>query len=156
MDFIDLIDERNDILESDIQFLYETHPYLIDPRFINAKVIPQYPLPTGFADIVVFIGEEIVVIELKIDPIIPKYILQLNGYLEDFKKKFPSHLISGIIIGKSPKTKVNGLISSLKFKVQIKILKEDIPVHVKICKDCRLASSDENETCEHCSCKEWL
>lgn len=148
--------ENHDILERDIQQLYEKYPYLIDRRFFSAKINSQYPLPSGFADIVIFLNAEIIAVELKIDSLIPKYVLQLNGYMEDLREKFPSSTISGILIGKSPITNMLSLLKSLQFSVQIKILEQDLPIMVKICKKCRLANSVHTNKCEFCSCESWL
>ncbi|MFX1295489.1 MAG: hypothetical protein ACFFD2_11655 [Promethearchaeota archaeon] len=156
MDFFGILNDDEKILERDIQFIYETHPYLIDPRFLNAKVTPQYSLPSGYADIVLFLNDEIIVIELKINPLIPQYVLQLNEYMKDLSKEFSSRSISGVLIGKSPKMDIDTLISNLNFPVEIKILKEDIPIKIKICKNCRLANPNKNEQCHFCSCTEWI
>ena len=45
--------------EKQIQILYQTHPYLIESEFLNKKVIPQYHLLSGFADIAIFMEDEI-------------------------------------------------------------------------------------------------
>lgn len=149
-------DPDDEILEYDIQLLYQQYPYLIDRRFLNVSVTPQYPLPSGFADLVVFLDQEVIAIELKIDPLLPKYALQLYDYLQDLHLKFPNHQISGILLGKAPKTDITPLLSSLSFPIQVKILVKDVPIHVRICKSCRLAIPSKSESCTFCSCHEWL
>ncbi len=155
MDFSNIFEDDH-LSERDIQLLYETHPYLIDPKFLNAKIHPQYPLPSGFADIVIFQAHALTVIELKIDPLLPKHVLQLNEYMQDLHKLFPSKAISGILIGQPPKNSLTPLLSNLNFPVQIKILKDDVPIAIKTCKNCRLANPSTNKTCNFCSCNEWL
>ncbi|MHA1658410.1 MAG: endonuclease NucS domain-containing protein [Promethearchaeota archaeon] len=151
------LDEDETLTEKKIQFLYQTHPYLIEKQFLNQKTIPQYPLPSGFADIVVFLEKEIIVIELKIDPLKVKHLLQLNEYLEDFKKEIDNNIkIRGILIGKKPKTDFKKSIKNLKFEVKIIVLNKEIPTKVKICKNCRLVNNTMNSNCEYCHNDEFL
>ncbi|MHA1381484.1 MAG: endonuclease NucS domain-containing protein [Candidatus Helarchaeota archaeon] len=154
--YTDFFEENDKIGENDIQFLYQTHPYLIDPRFSRENIQYQYPLPSGFADIVAFLETTIIVVELKINKIIPQDILQLNGYMEDLQKKFPKKEISGMIIGKKPTRSKEFLVNSLNFHVDFKILGVDIPIKIKICKNCRKANHNKNVKCVFCSTSDWL
>ena len=95
--------DKDSISEKEIQILYQTHPYLIEKKFLDQKTVPQYTFPSGFADIVVFLENEIVVIELKVDPLENSHLLQLSGYLEDAKREFKNAKLRGILIGKAPK-----------------------------------------------------
>jgi len=146
------LDGGKKISEKEIQILYQTHPYLIEREFLNKKIIPQYTLRSGFADIVVFLEEEIVVVELKVDPLEISHLLQLNGYLEDFKHEFKKiKKIRGILIGKEPKENLNGSIEALSFEVKIIILKKEISTEIKLCENCRLANDIDNLKCFNCS-----
>jgi len=51
-------------------------------------------LPSDFADIVIFLENEIVAIELKIDPLEISHLLQLYGYLENLKKEIRKNIKS--------------------------------------------------------------
>jgi len=55
----------------------------LEIKIKEKKVIPQYPLPSGFADIVVFLENEISIIELKIEELSDSHVLQLEGYLKE-------------------------------------------------------------------------
>ncbi len=156
MDFFELIGPRSTLLERDIQKLYQTYPYLLDPKFLEAHVTPQYPLPSGYADLAIFQPEEITIVELKIDPLGPQYILQLNGYLSDMAEKFPAAGISGILIGQAPKTNMAQLLANLGYPIKIKILEEEVPVKIKICRNCRRANDYRKGWCDYCSCVRWL
>lgn len=150
-------DEDSKISEKEIQILYQTHPYLIEKRFLNQKVIPQYPLPSGFADIIAILKDEVVVIELKVEPLENIHLLQLNGYLEDSKiefKKFSK--FRGILIGKSPKDDLNETIKVLSFEVKFLILSKDVPLKIKICEKCRLANDINNNKCVFCDNTSFL
>ncbi len=137
--------------EKEIQILYQTHPYLIEKKFLNQKTIPQYTFPSGFADILVFLENEIVVIELKVDPLENSHLLQLIGYLEDAKREFEKIKLRGILIGKAPKNDLNKTLKYLPFRVKIMILKRDISTKIKICDNCRLANDIKNSKCIFCS-----
>jgi len=67
------------LLEREIQQLYQTHPYFIDGKFVGAQITPQSPQPSGFADLAIFQPDEITIVELKIDQLIPQYVLQLGS-----------------------------------------------------------------------------
>jgi len=81
------------ISEKEIQSLLETHPYLIEPQFLNKPVESQKALKSGFADLVVYLENETVIIELKVVPLDNKAVLQLNGYLEDMREQLPHGLL---------------------------------------------------------------
>lgn len=150
-------DKEAKITEKEVQILYQTHPYLIEKQFLNQKVIPQYPLPSGFADIMVFLRDEVVVIELKVEPLENTHLLQLNEYLEDSKEDFKSYSkFRGILIGKSPKEDLNETLKVLSFYVQILILSKDIPLKIKICGNCRLANDWNNLKCKYCFSDSFL
>ncbi len=140
------------ITESEIQILYQTHPYLVEQDFLNRKIIPQYTLTSGFADIVVFLDDEIVVIELKVVPLEISHLLQLYGYLEDIKQEFIDiKKVRGILIGKEPKENLNSSIEALLYEVKIIILKKEISIKIKFCENCRLANDIDNLICFYCS-----
>ena len=139
------------ISEKEIQILYQTHPYLIEKKFLNQKTVPQYTFPSGFADIMVFLENEIVVIELKVDPLENSHLLQLSGYLEDAKREFKNVKLRGILIGKTPKSDLKNALNILPFKVKIMILKRDISTKIKICDNCRLANDKNDSKCSFCS-----
>ena len=143
--------DEDPISEKEIQILYQTHPYLIEKKFLNQKTIPQYTFPSGFADIVVFLENEIVVIELKVDPLENSHLLQLSGYLEDAKREFKNVKLRGILIGKAPKNDLNKTLNILPYRIKIMILKRDIPTKIKICDNCRLANDINNSKCKFCS-----
>ena len=137
--------------EKEIQILYQTHPYLIEKKFLNQKIIPQYTFPSGFADILVFLENEIVVIELKVDPLENSHLLQLSGYLEDAKREFKNIKLRGILIGNPAKSDLKNALKILPFNVKIMILKRDISTKIKICDNCRLANDIKNSKCIFCS-----
>lgn len=146
------LDEENSVTEKEIQTLYQTHPYLIEKQFLNQKIIAQYRLPTGFADLVIFLKKEIVVIELKIEPLEIKHLLQLNGYLEDIGQEFGDNKkIRGILIGKECKSDLNKALKTIQFEIKILILEKDICTKIKICENCRLANDIKNLECFNCS-----
>jgi len=146
------IDDENNITEKDIQILYQTHPYLIEQQFLNQKTVPQYSLPSGYADIVIFLNEEIVVIELKVESLNNSHLLQLNEYLEDIYQEFGDiKRIRGILIGKEPMHSLETSIRSLNFEIKILILEDDICTEIKICNNCRLANNINNFSCFNCS-----
>ena len=144
------------IPESELQSLLEVHPYLINTNFLNATLEPQKHLKSGISDLVFYLNNEIIVVELKIVPLDFEATLQLNGYLEDVKQLFPEKSISGILVGERPKDKILNLIDTLEFQIEIKNLHEDIPVEIKICNECRKASCKTKKKCFFCSCEEWL
>ena len=144
------------ISEKEIQILYQTYPYLIEKKFLNQKTVPQYPLPSGFADIIVFLDDEIVIIELKVEPLENPHILQLNGYLEDVKREFKNVRIRGILIGKTPKNDLDKALNILPFKIKMMILNRDIYTKIKICDNCRLANDIKNIKCIFCSSNSFL
>ena len=137
--------------EKEIQILYQTHPYLIEKLFLNQKTVPQYTFPSGFADIMVFLENEIVVIELKVDPLENSHLLQLSGYLEDANRQFKNVKLRGILIGKTPKNDLNKTLKILPFKVKMMILKRDVSIKIKICDKCRLANDIKDLKCRFCS-----
>lgn len=144
------LDEDN-ISEAEIQALFQTHPYLIERNFLNKKIQSQYPLDSGFADIVVFLENEIVVIELKVVPLQIEHYLQLKGYLEDFNKIYNNSVkVRGILIGKKPKEDLKKNFQNEKFEIKILILNKDVPTRVKICDNCRLANDILNNKCFYC------
>ena len=143
--------DEDPISEKEIQILYQNHPYLIENNFLNQKTVPQYTFPSGFADIVVFLENEIVVIELKVDPLENSHLLQLNGYLEDAKREFKNVKLRGILIGKAPKKDLFKSLRILPFKIKMMILKRDISTNIKICDNCRLANDINNSKCRFCS-----
>ena len=148
--------DEDPISEKEIQILYQTHPYLIEKEFLNQKTVPQFTFPSGFADIVVFLENEIVVIELKVDPLENSHLLQLNGYLEDAKREFKNVKLRGILIGKVPKIDLFKSLRILPFKIKMMILKRDIPTKIKICDNCRLANDYYDSKCRFCSNKIFL
>jgi len=139
------------ISEKEIQMLYQTYPYLIEKKFLNQKTIPQYTFPSGFADIVVFLEEQIVIIELKVDPLENSHLLQLSGYLEDAKREYKNMELRGILIGKEPKIDLFKSLRILPFKIKMLILKRDVPIKIKICDNCRLANDTNDLKCIFCS-----
>ena len=146
------LDEELKISEKEIQILYQTHPYLIEKQFINQKVINQFPIPSGFADIVVFLKGEIIVIELKVNSLEESHLLQLNEYLRDISKLYPEiKLLRGILIGKMPKKNIKRSLKILPFPIKILILNKDICTKIKICENCRLANDVKNKICIFCS-----
>jgi hypothetical protein len=143
--------------EKEIQVLYQNHPYLIEKRFFGQKVIAQYHLPSGFADIVVFLDKEIVVVELKVVPLALTHLLQLNEYMEDFSKKTEKNgSINGILVGYPPKSDLTFSISHLSYPVNVLILEQDVPTDVKICGECRKAVNRTSPKCTWCSCENSL
>ena len=152
-----LIDKENTPTEKQIQTLFQTHPYLIENDFLNKKVIPQYHLTSGFADIVVFMDNEIVVIELKVDTLNQNHLLQLKGYIDDIKQKFRNvKKFRGILVGKQPDDDLHSLIKSFSFEIRIMILNQDIPTKAKICNSCRFANELKNATCSFCDNNSFL
>ncbi|MHA1249051.1 MAG: endonuclease NucS domain-containing protein [Candidatus Helarchaeota archaeon] len=144
------LDDDN-ISEAEIQVLFQTHPYLIEKNFLNKKIQSQYPLDSGFADIVIFLENEIVVIELKVVPLQIEHYLQLKGYLEDFNKMYNNSIkVRGILIGKRPKEDLKINFENEKFEIKILILNKDIPTQIKICENCRLANDISNTQCFNC------
>lgn len=151
------LDEESKLSEKEIQILYQTHPYLIERKFLNQKIVPQYTLPSGFADIVVFLENEIVIIELKVESLAFSHLLQLYGYLEDIKNKIKNKKkIRGILIGKKPKRDLNNAICNLNYEIKIKLLERDVCTKVKICEKCRLANDFKNSRCLYCSNNSFL
>jgi len=142
--------DEDPISEKEIQILYQTYPYLIEKKFLNQKTIPQYTFPSGFADIVVFLENEVVVIELKIDHLENSHLLQLSGYLEDAKREFKNLKLRGILIGKAPKIDLFKSLRFLPFNIKMMILKRDIPIKIKICDNCRLANDKNDSKCSFC------
>ncbi len=150
-------EKEDKITEKEIQVLYQTHPYLIEKKFLNQHIIPQYSLPSGFADIVIFLENEIVIIELKVDQLKFSHLLQLNGYLEDMRKEMKDGMnLRGILIGKPPKDDINNAISNLSFEIKYLILNRDVCINIKICNKCRLANYINNSVCEYCSNSSFL
>jgi len=150
-------DEGPKLSEKEIQILYQTHPYLIESKFLNQKIIPQYSLPSGFADIVVFLENEIVVTELKIENLNYNHLLQLKDYLEDVQLKFKDiKVIRGILIGKTPDKDLDSVIENISFNIKIMILNRDIPINIKICNNCRLANDLMNKKCVYCNSNSFL
>ncbi len=151
------IEKEPKITEKEIQNLYQTHPYLIEKKFLNQEVVPQYSLPSGFADIVVFLENEIVVIELKVEILENRHLLQLYGYLEDMEKKFKNiKRIRGILIGKEPDKELYLMIKNFSFEIKILVLNKEIITKVKICNSCRLANDLKNDYCIYCCNKSFL
>jgi RecB family endonuclease NucS len=138
------------MLEKEIQSLLETHPYLIEPRFLNKPVESQKALKSGFADLVIYSENETVIIELKVVPLDNKAVLQLNGYLEDMREQISNGLLRGILIGENQKDNIYNLIKILDFKMDIKILGQDIPTSIKICEKCRFANDMRVSACNFC------
>jgi len=155
MDFF--YEEDDKISENEIQTLYELHPYLINERFLNQEVISQYRVPSGFIDIMIKLPGELVIIELKVEKLNSSHVLQLNGYLEDIQKDKPNiKNISGILIGYQPKKKIDSLLKSLKFSINIKILIQDVPIKIKTCTKCRLTCSISKNNCPFCTSTDFL
>ena len=151
------IDKENSLTEKQIQILYQTHPYLIDRRFLNKNVNPQYPLPSGFADIVIILEEEIVVIELKVEPLQFTHYLQLKGYIEDLSNIYKDKTkYLGILIGKEPKDDFSTISKREDFDLKLLILNVDICTRIKICDNCRLANDISNLKCFNCSHEVFL
>jgi len=142
--------------ESELQSLLEIHPYLIEPEFLNVSIESQKYLESGRADIVVYLTHEIVVVELKVTPLINRDVLQLNGYLEDIQKQTIDKTVRGILIGEEPKNEISKLLEILHFPIQVKMLKKDIPIEIKICKNCRCANDIKNVYCIYCNTVSWL
>ena len=150
-------EKESKITEKEIQVLYQIHPYLIEKKFLSQHIIPQHSLPSGFADIVIILENEIVIIELKVEHLKYTHLLQLNGYLEDMKKEIKNEKdLRGILIGKSPKDDLNNAISNLKFEIKYMILNRDVCINIKICNKCRLANNINNSVCEYCSDSSFL
>ena len=146
------LDKEPKITEKEIQILYQTHPYLIEKVFLNQKVVPQYFLPSGYADIVIFLENEIVIIELKVEPLESSHLLQLKGYLEDIKNQFKAiKTFRGILIGRDSNKDLYSMTKSIPFDIKILILDKDIPTNIKICDSCRLANKVNNENCNFCN-----
>ncbi|MCP3927076.1 MAG: DUF91 domain-containing protein [Desulfobacterales bacterium] len=144
------------ISERELQHLLEIHPYLIKPKFIAATYEPQKRLKSGLADLVFYLKNEIIIVELKIVPLDNSCVLQLNGYLNDIKELFPERKISGIIVGEKPKENVLTLAGNLDFPIEVKIINDDIPIFIKICDKCRKANDKTNRSCVFCNSKRWL
>ncbi len=138
------------ISEKEIQSLLETHPYLIEPQFLNKPLESQKALKSGFADLVIYLEKETVIIELKVVPLDNKAVLQLNGYLEDMREQLSHGLLRGILIGENQKNNIYNLIKTLEFEIDIKILRQDIPTSVKICEKCRFANDVRISACNFC------
>ncbi|MFX1479365.1 MAG: endonuclease NucS domain-containing protein [Promethearchaeota archaeon] len=149
--------DEESLSEKKIQNLYQIHPYLIEKEFLNQKTIPQYCLPSGFADIVIFIEKEIVVIELKVETLDSTHLLQLNGYLEDMQSLFKdAKKIRGILIGRNPIKDLWSLKENFSFEIKILVLDSNIPTKVKICNYCRLANDIKNNSCVYCNGDSFL
>jgi len=119
---------------------------------LNKSVTPQYPLPSGYADIVIILEDEIVVIELKVEPLQFTHYLQLKGYIEDLYNIFKdTKKYLGILIGKQPKDNFDTISKREEFDFKVLILNEDICTRIKICDDCRLANDISNIKCFNCS-----
>ena len=151
------LDEENKITEKQLQILYQTHPYLIEKKFLNQEIISQYPLASGLADIVIFLENEVVVIELKVEPLDVGHLLQLRGYLEDIKNEIKNKKkLRGILIGKTPKYDLINAIYNLNFEVKIMLLERDVCTKVKICEKCRLANDFKSSICLYCTNNSFL
>ncbi|MHA1338794.1 MAG: hypothetical protein ACTSRZ_02045 [Promethearchaeota archaeon] len=148
------INKNNKVSESEIQILYQNYPYLIEEQFFQQKVVPQYRLPSGIADLVVIMKNEIVVVELKVVPLENVHLLQLLGYLNDisikFKDKEEIKKIRGILIGYMPKCDLEESIKVLNYEIKIMILDRDVPIKIKICAKCRRAIDFNLQKCSHC------
>lgn len=100
----------------------------------------------------IILDDEIIVIELKVEPLQFTHYLQLKGYIEDLNliyknmKKF-----SGILIGKQPNDDFNMISKRENFDFKLLILNEDICTRIKICDNCRLANDIINKKCFNCS-----
>ncbi|MFW9820856.1 MAG: hypothetical protein ACFFE5_14710 [Candidatus Thorarchaeota archaeon] len=152
-----LLDNNNNLSESEIQFLYQTHPYLIDRRFLDKIAIPQYPLPSGFADLVILLEDEIVVIELKVEPLQFTHYLQLREYIGDIKQIYKKKKkYQGILIGYQPIDNFDTIYRSKDFDFKVLMLEEDICTRIKICDNCRLANDRKNKKCFNCSSDKFL
>ncbi len=142
--------------EKDLQSLLEIHPYLIERQFLGKLIESQKLLNSGKADMVVHLDDEIVVVELKINALTERDVLQLNGYLQDVQKQMIHKLVRGILIGDKPKNDIDKLVNLLCLPIEVKILKQDISIAIKICKDCRLANDIQNCSCVYCGAISWL
>ena len=138
-------------LESEIQQLYESYSYLIEEKFLNRQIFSQYQVSSGFIDIIIFLEDEIVVVELKKDRLEEKHILQIASYLRDIKNVFKdTSIIRGILIGKKPKSGIEKIIQQQVFQIKILVLNRDIPTRIEICDNCRMANNPSKKRCWYC------
>ncbi|MFX0067198.1 MAG: endonuclease NucS domain-containing protein [Candidatus Hermodarchaeota archaeon] len=149
-------DVFRDLKEQDIQKIYFRHPYLIDQKFENCRTEECYSTSSGFADLVLFLNDQITVVELKIEPLKKIHALQVAQYVRELEQEFPDQKVSAILIGRSPKEDLTRLIETFPFSLKIKLLVKDIPIKIKICANCRLASDVNRINCWKCGKSEWL
>ena len=145
-----------DLKESDIQHLYYQFAYLIEKKFINYEKEQFVKIKSGIIDILVKNESEIVVIELKKEPLVDSHVLQLYQYLQEMRELNKDKRISGILIGKKEKNDLNSLLKTFDFEVKVKILETDIPINIKICNNCRCANPIHIDFCFNCKGKNWL
>lgn len=145
-----------DLQESDIQHLYYQFPYLIEKEYINYQKEQFVKIKSGIIDILVTNKDEIVVIELKKVQLEDTHLLQLYQYMREIAEQNKNKNVTGILIGKKEKKELDSLLKTLEFKIKIKILEEDIPINVKICKSCRIANSIDKLFCFNCKGTMWL
>lgn len=145
-----------DLQESDIQHLYYQFPYLIEKEYINYQKEQFVKIKSGIIDILVTNKDEIVVIELKKVQLEDTHLLQLYQYMREIAELNENKKVRGVLIGKKEKNELGPLLQTLEFKIKIKILEEDIPINIKICKNCRIANSIDNKYCFSCKGTIWL
>ncbi len=141
------------IAESEIQALYERFPYLIEPKFVKYQVFPQKNFLSGYADIFLILNDDVVIVELKVDPLDPTHLLQLRGYLEDYERDNPAKpKPKGILIGFPSKSDdLSQMLGIIDFFVEIKHLYQDVPVEIEYCKKCRMAKPQNTAECYFCN-----
>ena len=149
-------DQFRGIREKDIQELYFRHPYLIEPRFEQCHIEQFYSLPSGFADLVMFLDPVIVVVELKIEALRKTHVLQLAQYVSELQTRFSSQPVQALLVVHTPKDDLNPLLNTYPYRIEIKRLLTEIPIKIKICKSCRIANGIDNSNCWKCGKTEWL
>jgi hypothetical protein len=144
--------------ESDIEDILETHPYLIDKKFLTN---PKYTLKRQETQSkqartdLVFTFEhekEIILVELK------KTVLKLSDYKQILRyyqsikaKYYYPWKIYGYLIGYPNPKELDYDMRSFKW-LNLLYLEKDIPTKIWICQKCRRANSSTVYECKYC-CK---
>ena len=142
--------------ESDIEDILETHPYLIDKKFLaNTKYIykrQETQSKDARTDLVFTFEQEkeIILVELK------KTILKLPDYkqiLRYYNRLKANYTypwkISGYLIGYPNPKELDYDKRSFKW-LKLLYLEKDIPIQIRICEKCRKANSSISYECKYC------
>jgi len=145
--------------EKSFEEILKNHPYLVDESLIGGKVKEQYHivLKNGFnryIDLIYFKEDDITIIELKRDIIRKKDISQLSEYVNHVKLLFPEKQIKGILVGQEIDKEILKIMDLRGFIY--KQLFTDIPIHIKICLDCRKANNTMRSKCKWCGSEKFL